>query len=222
MSQESLSGSQKPTVSMGHRTKKWLAENWLSLASLIVSFLALYISANADSRTQHNESAIASAEATLLTEQTAEVYMIATYAHTVFVHAQNEQAKGGELSPETISEFAKVELPPLSPTLDELEQLARTGDDTATRLALCVKWRNLAEGTIEPLAENKLIPQFRAMYVNEGVSNLSRASQACYQAAEGLDHHAVRDPSGKDIFSQPVVLKRIPAPLTPPHAASMN
>ena len=206
----------------------WRRKNRIALASFLVAAVGLGVSVWAvrvslatDARAQRIDAEAASAEATLLAEQAGQVYAIAAYSHAAFGHARDEIGREGKLSADTVSEFANAELPPLSPTLDELEQLARSGDDTAGHLALCVKWRNIAEGSIEPLAKVSIAKPFLIMYLDQTVSSLSNVSQACAQATEDLERHAIRDPSGPDPFSQPVVLKRIyPAHAVPPPSDS--
>ena len=229
-----LTSEAKPVTFAIHQDQDkgwWRKKNRIALASFLVAAVGLGVSCWAvrvslasDARAQRIDAEAASAEATLLAQQAGQVYAIAAYSHATFVHARDELARDGKLSADTESELANAELPPLSPTLDELEQLARSGDDTAGHLALCAKWRNIAEGSIEPLAKVSIAKPFLAIYVNQTVSSLSNVSQACAQATEDLERHAIRDPSGPDPFSQPVVLKRIypVRPVPPPSTAGRN
>jgi hypothetical protein len=210
MSHKNSSKSQSKKRVSANQDESWWKKNWISLGSLLVSLWALHVSMQTDSRTRGSDSAAASAEATLIAQQAGEVSMMATYSRIMFINAQNEQKRVGTLSSETVAGFAEVELPSLAPTLDELEQLARSGDGTAGQLALCVKWRNIAEGKIELLAKRQLAIPFQPLYMRDVTFDLSSVADACAKAADDLADNAIPDPTGSDIFSQPAVLTRIP------------
>jgi hypothetical protein len=213
--------------------KGWWRQNWIALASfavaavgLGVSIWAVRVSLAADRRAQRGETEVASAEATLFADNAGWVYAIANFSHAVALHAQGEERRDRRLSPDTLSQFKNGELPSLSPTTDEIEALARVGDDTASHLVLCVKWRNTAEGIIETLVQGngQIVEPIQTMEVNLLVPDLSNTAKACLQAANDLARHAIPDPTGPDISSgPPVVLKRIyPTQAPPPRATGMN
>lgn len=232
MSQEISSNVGKPMASSGEKHNGWWWHNWLALFSLGVaavgigmSYWAVRVSLATDRRAQRVEAAEASAEATQLADRAGRVFMVANMAHSIIMQAEKEEALDGKMSRFTLSLLGEALLPPLSPTTGELEELARSGDDTAGHLALCVKWRNTAEVKVEALTTGKgrLFEPLQAEYAAELVRDLSNVSKACEQAADDLTRLSVPDPV-PDTFSQPVVLKRlIPPPLTPPpHASGIN
>jgi hypothetical protein len=158
MTHERLSNEDTPTAPSGHRDNKWrwLAENWLAFfslvvagAGLIVSFWAMHFSRASDTRAQRMDAAEASAEATIIAGNTNEVFKMSEMWQSIFTQAELKLSSGDKKLEAFRDSISRAQLPPLSPTRDELDVLARADDDTAGRLALCVKWRTIAQAHIE-------------------------------------------------------------------------
>ena len=207
MTQEGLSNEEIPTESpgLGNNKWEWLAKNWLAFFSLAVALVgcgisarAMHVSWTSDDREQRMDAAEASAEATIIAGDTNEVFTTADMLQSIFTQAEQELSSDNKLGVFR-DPIGRAQLPPLSATRDELNELARAGDSTAGHFALCVKWRNIAQANIESMvtlakANDPRYEPLEAMYVHQINKYLSNVIKACGQAAVDIKRQAVPDP----------------------------
>lgn len=198
---------------------------FVAAAGLLVSIWAMHLSRASDTRAQRMDASEASAEATIIAGYTNEVFKTAEMWQSLFTQAEQNLSSGDRNLGVFRDVLSRAQLPPLSPTRDELDVLARADDDTAGHLALCVKWRTIAQAYTEPLASllKANDPRYRSiesMYVHQIDGYLSNVVKSCGQAAIDLRRHAVPDPEPEPVSAQGEIERFHTT--TPPSSIRMN
>lgn len=201
----------------------WMRRHWIEVAALLISIISIigtawttYISQEAlnvaretDRRAKLSDTAASGAAATLLAGRAAGVAAMARFAET----ARAAVSLGLTDKPEQLSaalhEFSSAHLPELSPSTEEFEIIARTGDDSAQALASCAVMREQAEAGIKVFdgIKDGPLPTFQRLVFQTLGADLTRAFKACSSAADLLYLHAAPEPTGKDDSDKPVVLQ---------------
>ncbi|WP_146217335.1 hypothetical protein [Dyella sp. AtDHG13] len=139
--------------------------------------------------------------------------MTATWARSL-VAAARLKSNSQEQRHLALLQLSDAKPPALNPSEEEFELLTRAGDNTASRVSLCLNLRNRFESDVVSLEGANLdsltISQWFAL--NQLDPDSLKVMSSCKKAAEDLARLAELEPSFDETHEKPVVLKRIPPP----------
>jgi hypothetical protein len=194
----------------------WWTQNWIALMSLAVATIGLVASIWAVQRTQRFDSAVIAAEATELADLADNVRGMADFRAGLIDIARKHESPDGQLGPEFEPFLSALDLPPLSVSLEELQVLAHTHDDTAGHLAQCVKWRDLAQHEVDELQKmrktidpklgdenRKALAGVEKIYLSTLDRQFASVISTCQRAASDLRRLALPDPSVSEHVIEP-------------------